>query len=158
MICDVAGLLERSPDLDWEWIERQAAASNRSRVLLLGLWLGASLLDASVPDNLLAQAQEDRVVLTVAAEIEEHLFGDGPIDGLRFHRYAWRIWNGWPDRIGYLRHAMAALPAKIGGLLRPTETDGSLPAGLAWLWRPVRVIWRSRDDLGRLLRQIANNL
>ncbi len=158
MICDLAGLLERSPDLDWEWIERQASASKRARVLLLGLWLGASLLDAPVPDNLLAQARADRVVLAVAAEIEEHLFGNDPIDGLHFHRYAWRIWNQWPDRIGYLQYAMAALPAKIRGLLRPTEIDGSLPAGLAWLWRPVRVIWRSRDDLGRLLRQIANNL
>lgn len=158
LICDLARLIERYPKLDWEWIAEQAAAMHRNRVLLLGLWLAASLLNAPVPDKLLAQARSDRVVPAVAAEIEEHLFQDGPLVGLRFHRYAWRIWNGWPDRIGYLRYAIGDFPARLGSLIRPTEADGSLPAGLSWLWRPVRAIWTSRRDLSRLLRRIGDNL
>ena len=117
LICDIAWLLARSPDLDWPWITQQAAAMGRTRVLLLGLLLAASLLDAPLPDSLLVQAQADRVVRLVAEEIREHLFtGDLPV-GLRDDRYAWRIWNGWSDRMGYLRHRLAIHGRSLGGLL-----------------------------------------
>jgi hypothetical protein len=106
LVCDIAGLLARSPDLDWHWITHEAAAMGRTRVLLLGLSLAASLLEAPVPDPFLVQAQADRVVVMVAREIEEHLFsGEIPV-GLRLRRYAWLVWNRWSDRMGYLRHAI----------------------------------------------------
>ncbi len=158
LVRDLAALLAQPGSPDWRWIAREAAAMGRTRVLLLGLWLAASLLDAPVPPDLLAEARADGVVLETARQIGGYLFSGELPAGLAFHRYAWRVWNGRRDRAGYLRHAAAPFPGRVANLLRPSEADGALPAGLPWLWRPVRALWQWRAEPRELLRRIANNL
>ena len=158
LVRDLAALAAQPGGLDWAWMAREAAAMGRTRVLLLGLWLAASLLHAPVPPALLAEARADRVVLETTGQIEDHLFSGDLPSGLAFHRYAWRVWNRWPDRLRYLRHAAAPLPARAANLLRPSAADGSLPAGLPWVWRPLRAVWQWRAEPRELLRRIANNL
>lgn len=74
-ICDVAELLRASP-VDWERALRRAAEMRSTRMLLLGLRLAQKLLGAPLPESVALQAQADRIISTMVAQVRRVLDPD----------------------------------------------------------------------------------
>lgn len=76
-ICDVAQLLEVSPDLDWREVIREARQSGLWRALALGVLLAHHIAGATVPQSVLRRFESDTAAGNLAQHIQEHLF-DSP--------------------------------------------------------------------------------
>jgi len=133
-ICALGGVIARHPGLQWDQARAEAEKLGVTRSLALGLLLAAKLVDAPVPDEVLA-AVDGPGAGAVATEIEANLGAadGGPLQELR--RYSLRLRVRSPaDRVRYLWE-----------LRHPTERDRSffpLPRRLAFLsyaLRPLRV-------------------
>jgi putative nucleotidyltransferase-like protein len=74
-ICGVAELL-RSKPLDWIRVKTRAERWHASRMLNAGLLVAADLLDAPVPEPVIAAARRDARVAVLAAAVLEKLFAD----------------------------------------------------------------------------------
>jgi hypothetical protein len=75
-IRDIAGLV-RMQAIDWDAVCARARASGTLRIVRLGIYLAADLLDAPVPHELL-QAAADRHVRALARHVYETLFAALP--------------------------------------------------------------------------------
>lgn len=75
-IADVAALVARHPDLDWDALIARARRAGGLRMVLLGLRLASDLLDAPVPDGVLMRARADSRVGALAAEMRAALFDE----------------------------------------------------------------------------------
>ncbi len=73
-IADVAWLLEREKELDWDEVMRLADATNSRRMLWLGLSLAHSLLEADLPETIIRQINSDAVTSRLAAQVCDWLF------------------------------------------------------------------------------------
>jgi Uncharacterised nucleotidyltransferase len=136
-ICDVAGLIERQRDIDWESVVKSTTKQGSRRILSLGLLLAGDLLEAPIPPEVLQIAQKDAVVRSLAADLKRRLFADEPaasgiIDGALLQL---RMRERKRDRIGFgLR--LAATPRVYDWMLVP------LPSWLFFLYyflRPLRL-------------------
>jgi hypothetical protein len=147
-IADVSELVQSHPALDWDRVARFAQPLNATRMLNLGLALAARVLDASLPPEVSARVQADRVAGQVAAEVRQRLLSR-PFRTLdaagRFHfrrRMLAGKFDGW-------RYAMRLAVV-------PSEDDWQmmrLPRALAPLYlalRPLRLLqkygWGGRRD------------
>ncbi len=72
-LVDLAELLRTRPALDWELVQREAREQSRTRVLHFGLLLARDLLDAPVPEPVLAAARDDPVATRLAARFGSRL-------------------------------------------------------------------------------------
>ena len=82
-IGDVAGLIDRRRDIDWELLLNNATRQGSRRILSLGLSLASDLLGASLPPEVLRTVQKDPVVKTLAEQVQQRLFAqDLPISGI----------------------------------------------------------------------------
>lgn len=72
-ICDVAELLRAYPDLDWEDVYHRMHAMHSRRILRLGLFLAAELLDAPLPDQVREDVWKDRRVVALGRDVMERL-------------------------------------------------------------------------------------
>lgn len=77
-ICDLAELVQVSPDMDWEASERAAAQLRCRRMWLLGLSLAHGLLEAPLPDSVLARIRKDLVVAGLNRRVQNMLFAHEP--------------------------------------------------------------------------------
>src|SRR6266404_8372446 len=73
-ICDVASLIDRPVDLDWQRVLENANRLGLRRILLLGLVLAADLLDAKIPIEVRQIGSADTVVKRLADQVQEQLF------------------------------------------------------------------------------------
>ena len=73
-ICDVAELIRAFPQLDWKQTHRRASRLGIWRVTSLGLLLAESLLDAAVPEVLLAEARRDTTTVRLRDVILGEMF------------------------------------------------------------------------------------
>jgi hypothetical protein len=148
-IADVSELVQSHPALDWDRVARFAAPLHATRMLNLGLALAVRVLDASLPPEVSARVQADRVAGQVAAEVRQRLLSR-PFRTLdaagRFHfrrRMLAGKFDGW-------RYAMRLAVV-------PSEDDWQmmrLPPALAPLYvalRPLRLLqkygWAGRRDV-----------
>jgi len=148
-IADVSELVQSHPALDWDRAARFAAPLHATRMLNLGLALAVRVLDASLPPEVSARVQADRVACQVAAEVRQRLLSR-PFRTLdaagRFHfrrRMLAGKFDGW-------RYAMRLAVV-------PSEDDWQmmrLPPALAPLYvalRPLRLLqkygWAGRRDV-----------
>jgi len=148
-IADVSELVQSHPALDWDRVARFAAPLHATRMLNLGLALAVRVLDASLPPEVSARVQADRVAGQVAAEVRQRLL-IRPFRTLdaagRFHfrrRMLAGKFDGW-------RYAMRLAVV-------PSEDDWQmmrLPPALAPLYvalRPLRLLqkygWAGRRDV-----------
>lgn len=74
MISDLAHLVASQPEWDWGDIFRRAQAQGMKRMVLLGLYLAWSLLEAPVPAEIIHQAKSDPVVTKLSAHVQGNLF------------------------------------------------------------------------------------
>lgn len=152
-IRDLACLIATHPNLDWDWIRGEARRIGREPVLQLGLELARSLLDAPVP------AYDS----TAARVVQRAFYESRPLNGLRFHAYACRVWPRGSDIAGYLRYVAGRLPSRVAALAAPSAADQQsihLPARLRFLYylvRPIRVL-RGHTGLPLVFRRILDQL
>ena len=141
-LCDVAELLRRQHELDWEAVLDWSAPLGRRRFVDVGLALAHSLLGAPVPPEILHRGEADADVTRIVAELTQRLStpprSDAPslIErslGSPFFRAMQRP----RDRLHFLQD-----------ILQPTVLEWDavpLPPALAslhYLVRPVRLVWK----------------
>jgi hypothetical protein len=102
--CDVAELIRRYPDLDWEELVTRAKALGMVRVLYLGLRLAQDLLGAELPESLEKVIRADRVVGILVAQARDWMFGPRRVPVHLFQEAAFYVRTGdrlW-DRLRYI--------------------------------------------------------
>lgn len=136
-VCDIAGLVDLYPELDWKQVIAQARATGSERMLFLGLRLAADLLGAKVPDEVKNALASDPLVSQLSRDIVRHLFTlePNPTGMMGYFLFQLRARRRWRDKFNYLRF-----------VLTPTEEDlvrVRLPAPLTFLYylvRPIRMV------------------
>jgi hypothetical protein len=147
-IADIAELIQRQADLNWDKGFRTAESLRAERMLHLGLALADALLQAPMPEEIRKRVRDDSEASAVAREVEERALGrDVPGVGtrgrFRFRRRMVRgVLAGW-------RYSV-----RLGVI--PAEEDWEmvqLPGPLAPLYialRPLRLLrkygWTQRRE------------
>lgn len=72
-VCDVAGLVERYPALDWQSLAERARRLGAERMLLLGLALAETLLGVRIPAGCAAAIAHDEVLPALQAQVQADL-------------------------------------------------------------------------------------
>jgi len=145
-LCDVAELVRRQRELDWDAVVAWSARPGARRLIDVGLALAHGLLDAPVPAQVLARGQNDDVVADVADRLARRLFAapSGGVPSLP------------PTRLSYpylraMELARDRLRLIHDVFLRPTPLEWQavpLPVELAplhYLVRPARLLWKHRS-------------
>jgi hypothetical protein len=142
-LCDVAELLRRHRDLDWDAVLGWSAASGRQRFVDVGLALAYAVLSAPVPRIALRRGEADPAVARIVATIQWRMFMSpraqrrSLIDrsvGLLYFQAMQRT----RDRLHFIHDTV----------WRPTPLEWRavpLPRALAplhYLVRPVRLLWK----------------
>ena len=73
-ICDLSELLQRYPQLDWDFIWSIVKQHSAKRRLLVGLGLAESLLEAPLPHFIQKKIQSDRESQALIAQVSSRLF------------------------------------------------------------------------------------
>jgi hypothetical protein len=146
-VADISEFVQSHPQLDWDRVFRRADEWRAGRMLRVGLALAAGLLDAPLPEEILARVRKDDVATAVASEVtQNHLRREwsARTAAARFHfrrRMVAGTLAGW-------RYSarLATLPAdEDGAMMR-------LPAALAplyWVLRPLRLLRKYGASGGR---------
>jgi Uncharacterised nucleotidyltransferase len=137
-VCDVAAILERQPDIDWEKTRRSAAEVGAGRMLRTGVLLAASVFDTKVPNGMSDEIEHDRESRTLCDEIQKWLPYAGRKEPSITKRaiYRMKLAGGGSAGVRYLTRLS----------LSPTEDDWEQQSGAggSWLWeaarRPLRLI------------------
>ena len=134
-ICDVAELLRKLQESDWQSLADQAAALGEERMIYLGLYLAHDLLGADLPPEILQHIQSDPAIASLGNQVYDRIFGEnekhiGVVESALFYlRASTLLGEG-------LRHTMRRI-------FTPTLEDWgviSLPVPLYYFYRPWRLI------------------
>lgn len=74
-VCDVAQLLSRRPDLNWELLFERATALGLLRMLLVGLRLASDLLGLQLPAAVAQNMLSQQRIALVAGQLRQGMFG-----------------------------------------------------------------------------------
>jgi hypothetical protein len=137
-LADIAAIVSRHPELDWQRASRYAAEVGAQRMLYLALQLSESVLGTSVPTPLAADVQADAPVRRLSLQVARWLPQAGFAPPALWERAAFRV----SMRGGGLAGAAYLLRLSLS----PTDEDWQNGAeeGRWWLWdallRPLRLI------------------
>jgi len=141
-ICDVARLLEREPELDWNLAQREARRVGLWRCLALGVLLAHRVAGAEVPREVLHKFEANRAMRNLAQFLDDNLLaGSGSLPARRIPYYV---------RILDFRDRLRAVLSP--SLLQPNERDRSvvrLPKMLEPLYFLIRPFRLLVDRTGR---------
>jgi Uncharacterised nucleotidyltransferase len=137
-VADVAALVARHPELDWEKARQAARDVGAERMLYLALQLGVSLLDLKLPAGIANEVEASSQTQELARQVEEWLpFAGYAPPGLRARaKFRAQMSGGGLRGLGYLLRLS----------LSPTEEDWVEGAEerRSWLWdaisRPYRLL------------------
>ena len=114
-IADVAALVSRQTDIDWQGVTETAKEVGAERMLRTGLRIASDLLHAPLPDTVLADVQEDKGAAKLAASVRTWLAAAGDASPTLLERAAFRL---------RMRGSGFFAPAYLLRLsLSPTEED-----------------------------------
>ena len=114
-IADVAALVTRQRDIDWQAVTKTARQVGAERMLATGLCLASDLLHAHLPGPVLAGLERDVGAAKLAASVRAWLGGAGNAPPTLFERAAFRL---------RMRGNRFSAPAYLLRLsLSPTEED-----------------------------------
>jgi Uncharacterised nucleotidyltransferase len=139
-ISDVNEIISRH-ELNWDELERKAAAADSERMLLLGLHLAQKLLHTDLPPEVQQRCTADPRLESLAANVCEHLFNGPahvPATSREIFKYNLRVRRSLAARARYLVH-----------VLRPTDSDlrtHLAPARFTftyYLTRPFRLFFKA---------------
>jgi hypothetical protein len=137
-VADVAALVARHPEINWQQAWKAAGSVGAQRMLLVGLHLGAMLLNVKLPAEVSERIARDRKVTSLCQQIAKWLplAGYAPPPLLQRAMFRMTMGGGGIPGARYLTRLS----------LSPTEedwTEGSEDRGF-WLWealrRPFRLI------------------
>jgi hypothetical protein len=116
-IADVAALVSRQSNLDWERAGTSAKEAGAERMLYVGLQLSERLLKLRLPDDVLRKVKSDKVAGNLAGQILSWLPAAGNAPPGLFERAAFRL---------RMHGGLLSAPAYLMRLLlSPTEEDWS---------------------------------
>jgi hypothetical protein len=99
-IADLARLLDRHPDLNWDYVFNKYAHPDLQRMIYVGLLAARNLLGAALPEKILQKARQDAVAADLAREAEEGLFRQqAGTEGSRVWRFQFRLKSSWTGRL-----------------------------------------------------------
>ncbi|MEL7356060.1 MAG: nucleotidyltransferase family protein [Cyanobacteria bacterium J06560_6] len=99
-LCDVATLIEKYPNLDWEKTILTAEQWGARRMLYLGLYLSNCWLKATLPDTIRKKVLADSSIVKLAIQVDEQIFSPKtPERTLASTRYQIRARERWQDKI-----------------------------------------------------------
>ncbi|HEV2829713.1 MAG TPA: nucleotidyltransferase family protein [Pyrinomonadaceae bacterium] len=142
-ICDIAELVKRHADINWNLVLERASAEGNERMLFLGLYLAASLLDAPLPEQVKAKLEAAKIVAHLADDISQRLFaidGQTPLTIRQSFRFNWQLRNGWRSRAMYCRHVLQPSDADVKTLRLPKPLSFGY-----YLIRPFGLLRRDRE-------------
>ena len=101
---DVAAIVVRHPEIDWEFSCRAAADVGAERMLRVALLLSEALLGVAVPAEMSASVHADRVAKNLVRQIERWLPSAGytPPALLERAMFRWNMGGGGYDGTAYL--------------------------------------------------------
>ncbi len=138
MTCDVAGLINKNNNLNWDNMESFACSLRAKRIFLLGLKLARDIFGVNLQEGLSDEIDSDHAVKALTKNISRHLFSDSQIKSRLWEEISfWSLSRERPaDRLRCI----------MGLALETTPRDWmqmNLPASLYPLYsliRPVRLI------------------
>jgi hypothetical protein len=135
-VSDMAALIYRHPELDWDAILAEAQHLRGLRVLLLGLLLASQLLGARLPGCVQERIRGDAALPRLAGEAIQRIANQEPASSIRKHVFQIRVREGLRQKMG-LAFSLAT---------DRTDSDGGwvlLPKrfwGLYTVLRPLRAV------------------
>jgi Uncharacterised nucleotidyltransferase len=138
-VADVAALVERLTDADWERLLIEAKKYDAERMVLLGLWLASAIFESKLPVGILQDIEEDAVAARIGRELRAQLLNREELPmGVTWRsfyriRMVPRIWKGTRY---WLR--LSTAPAEEDWSM--TKSKPGFRASYAFL-RPLR-LWR----------------
>ncbi len=144
-ICDIAEIVHRHPEMDWQRVREGAHALGCDRMLGLGLLLARDLLGARLPEAEWQKIRIDQTVKSLAVQVRELLFrrSDASSGISYWNDLHLRVRERWRDRMRlrlYYYHRYLRLA------LVPNQKDRAileLPHALSslyYLLRPFRLV------------------
>ncbi len=102
-LSDIAELIRRNPDLNWEEVIDLAWEFDARRMLFLGLLLTRNLIGLDLPKEVVKKINLDTSVLALASEITEELlnFGNAPQKFMKNTFYHIRVKERWQNKLLY---------------------------------------------------------
>lgn len=122
-IADVAGLVSRQPNMDWELTASSARSVEAEHLLHTGLLLATGVLHAELPETVSSSVRPDDVAAKLAASVLQWLPAAGYAPPGLFRRAVFRL---------RMRGSLFAAPAYLLRLsLSPTEEDWQVDGRLS---------------------------
>jgi hypothetical protein len=136
-LCDIAELIRRHQEIDWETVLSQAKVLGIQRMLYLSLYLSRDLLDAPLPENVWRKMQVDPELKPLAEQISQQFLGGfKTLPSRDVHFYYLKMRERMRDKARYLFFL----------ILLPNESEWKflrLPPRLRFLYllmRPLRLL------------------
>jgi hypothetical protein len=144
-ICDVAELIRVTETIDWERLTEHAGRLGAQRMLFLGLLLANDLIGSPLPQGVTEKIQSDRVVKSLATQVQGWLFQESGkssdifakdlAEESSFHPFRVRIRERFRDKVLYsTRTALTPTPEDWEFLTLPQPL---FP--LYYVLRPLRI-------------------
>ncbi len=151
-IVDLAELIRRNPDLDWDSLLTEATRLHCRRIVALGAHLAAEILDAPVPSRIRELIARDAVMVKLADEIWEGIRSPEELSwaGLKNVAYTCRVRERLRDRVVYI----------VRRAITPTEYEmnwQSLPRPLHFLYFPLRLLRMTFQHGGAISRRVLKS-
>ncbi len=163
-VVDVAQVVRRHADLDWDALLGTARRIGSLRVLLLGLRLTQEWLDTDLPDAITEAVAADPMIDTLVDEIETVWFGT---DKGIYREADWQTFWFTVRTRQRLRDNRSTILHYLRLAVTPTDNDRAfagpaVPDSLLYLVRPVRLLadglgLRSRPDGRRPERAVERS-
>ncbi len=147
-LVDVAELLKRNPQIDWDWVLARAASLGCERRVALGVHLADRVVRAPVPESVRLRADAVPGVLEIARQIRETLFdcSAAEMSALQTLRLNLRLYEGTGRRLAHLSHTIWS-PSLVEWMRWP------LPRPLFFLYPVLRLTRLTGKYLVRPLRR-----
>jgi hypothetical protein len=136
-LCDIAGLIERHPEVNWAQLIAKARATGSERMLLLGLSLAADLFGLELPAECRRALTQEPSVAALAAAVRHDLFTpELTPSGLGgYFRFQLKARRRLRDKLNYLRFVVTPTEEDLARLPLPTPLTF-----LYYLLRPLRML------------------
>lgn len=76
-VCDIAALIHKHPNLDWDRVMAEATRLGCQRILFLGLFLAKELLGTILPEFIWKKIEADGLVTELAVQVYDGFFPNG---------------------------------------------------------------------------------
>lgn len=102
-LSDIAEIIRRNPEIDWERIIKETSDLDCRRMLFIGIYLTCNLIGVSVNSEILHKIQADSEVHTLASEICQQIFSekDNSRKFMQTTLYHIRVRERWENKVLY---------------------------------------------------------